>query len=141
MDYEEKVRYLRGYSRSLHEINSILDRIDGLEALKYRLGGSVIKSHDVTQEKEKQLSIIGSIENLHHRAEKQLNELQNKLFEIEQSIKAVDNEIQQSILMYRYINDYSYKQIANKMYYSEDYIYVLHKKAIDDNEFIKDNGK
>lgn len=141
MTYDEKVKYLREYINNLREIDSLADRIDKLDSLKYKLGGSVIKSYSGEIKNEKQLSILGTLERMQLDLEKKLNTLHNKLFEIEQSIEMVENETQQSILKYRYLNDFSYKQIAIKMYYSEDYIFVLHKKAIEENEFVNVNGK
>jgi len=141
LTYDEKVKYLREYINNLREIDSLADRIDKLDSLKYKLGGSVIKSYSGEIKNEKQLSILGTLERMQLDLEKKLNTLHNKLFEIEQSIEMVENETQQSILKYRYLNDFSYKQIAIKMYYSEDYIFVLHKKAIEENEFVNVNGK
>ena len=50
--------------------------------------------------------------------------------EIENVIASVDNPLIEIVLTYRYLNFFSWKEIANKLNYAISYIYELHRDGL-----------
>lgn len=52
------------------------------------------------------------------------------LKEIEAAIDAVPNQTHRDLLRYRYLNGWRWRKIGKAMHYSQDYLYQMHRRAV-----------
>lgn len=112
LDIESKKEVLKELRASLEGLKSI--RID--EKVQ---GG---KLHDDT-------SLIDKIDKI-TRLEKEIEELYNLQFKINDAIDKVENPNERILLRYRYILSITWEKISEKMGYSVAHVKRIHEKAI-----------
>lgn len=129
MNREEKKEFLKRYVELKRTVESLKeeaffwnDRAVSIPIARLELSG--IKGSNRKNPVEEHLEILDLLEKKEREAVKILDE-------ILEAINRVDIPEYRSILIYRYVNDLYFHQIAKKMDYSLDHIYTIHRKALD----------
>ena len=128
MDREHKKIYLRQYIELKRRIDSITEEVffwneRATSPAITRLEATGVRSSTHVNPVEKHLEVIDKLQTLEREANK-------KLDLIMKTIDTVDVPEQRSVLIYRYINDLYFHEIAKKMNYTLDGVYRLHRKAL-----------
>ena len=79
---------------------------------------------------------VKEIENAPAFAE-EVKKLKPKLRKIETAISSLEDVKQRRVLSFRYLDGMSYIEISERMHYSEERIYQLHRQAIKNLKFSK----
>ena len=129
MDREQKKIYLRQYIELKRRIDSIAEEVffwneRAKSPAITRLEQTGVRSSTHVNPVEKHLEVIDKLQGLEREANEKLNVIMK-------SIDTLDIPEQRTVLIYRYINDLYFHEIAKKMNYSLVGIYRLHQKALD----------
>lgn len=129
MDREHKKIYLRQYIELKRRIDSITEEVffwneRATSPAITRLEQTGVRSSTHVNPVEKHLEVIDKLKGLEREANEKLNMIMK-------SIDTLDIPEQRTVLIYRYINDLYFHEIAKKMNYSLVGIYRLHQKALD----------
>lgn len=60
----------------------------------------------------------------------ELQELHKLRREIRDTIKGLEDDTLQTLLLYRYIDGLTWEQIAEKMFYTPTWVWILHRRAL-----------
>ena len=74
---------------------------------------------------------VDAIEEMALALEEQIHTSFELRQEVCKAISSLKEERYKKVLMYRYINDYVWEDVADKMHYSTQQIWRLHRQAID----------
>lgn len=125
--------------QELEEIRALKYKIDAregqIEELKTKLVG--LKATDYSLERvqtsmdssDNKAELIDKIDELNTELAMSIYELSMKRNELIKAIEKVPG-MWGSVLEMRYIECLSWKEIADKTYYSEDHLYKIHRKAL-----------
>lgn len=117
----EKQEYLKSYSLIKRKISCIEDELQEL----YEVSSSI-----KNMEYDKVKDIVTKIVDLENEKLKETDNLLKQRKEIEEKIKAVEDENCKLLLKYRYIMNLTWEDVAEKMYFCYQYVFILHKKAL-----------
>ena len=129
MDREEKKTYLRQYVELKRRIDSITEEVffwneRSKSPAITRIEATGVRSSNHVNPVEKHLEVIDKLERLEREANEKLSLIMN-------AIDSLDVPEQRTVLIYRYVNDLYFHEIAKKMNYTLDGVYGLHRKAVD----------
>ncbi len=118
---KEKQEYLKDYYRIKLSIKCIEDDLKEL----YEISNSI-----KNMEYDKVKNIVTQIIDLENKKILETDKLLKKRKEIEEKIKSVQDENCRLLLKYRYIMNLTWEEVAEKMYFCYQYVFILHKKAL-----------
>lgn len=133
-DQTRKMNLLKRYRRLIekaeqinNEIAKVNAEIDGLRATTYSgMPSGSGGFHSIVEDRVIKLTEISM------DYQEQFYEAECLMHEIEQAIKAVEDDAEQMLLRYRYIDCLKWESICVKMNYSWDSVHRIHHKALDD---------
>ena len=73
---------------------------------------------------------VGAMVELEKEIDERIAEYAAKVFEIEAVIDAVADQQYRDVLRYRYLNGWSWQKIAERMHFSQDWLWHLHARAL-----------
>lgn len=120
--FKEKQEYLKDYYRTKLSIKCIEDDLKEL----YEISNSI---KNIEYDKVK--NIVVQIIDLENKKIAETDKLLKKRKEIEEKIKSVQDENCRLLLKYRYIMNLTWEEVAEKMYFCYQYVFILHKKALE----------
>lgn len=128
---EEKKKYLNAYLELKRKVEALTEESNfwyetSVSVPIGRIEATGVKSSG----KPKKDTVIEHLD-ICLKIEKIQQEAQQKLEEILSVISEVDDADQRSVLTYRYINGLYFFEIAKRMKYSVQNVYILHSKALD----------
>lgn len=130
-EQERKIRYLRGYERSLHEEKKILESIRWLQ-LRYAAPGMKELDGMPTGSVQSDLSdYAAKLDELQKQYVGQLQKTLDQRQQIQSSIDAMSDETEQDLLRYRYIELLTWEQVAEKIDKQVRWTYELHLRALE----------
>ena len=72
----------------------------------------------------------GGMAALERELDARIGEYAELVRRIERTIDAVEDERYRDVLKYRYLNGWSWKKIAERMHFSQDWVWRLHARAL-----------
>lgn len=131
---KQKTRIAKEYLSRIRKTDQMIRRLcDAKFSLReslYSTGGSLAGGTGKPKAKDKTGDIIARIDELERRIDAYVDELVTRKAETFEKIRGMDDLNEQNILIARYIQLKSWKQIAREMHYSEQQIYRLHGMAL-----------
>lgn len=139
MTNKEKKQYLNRYVQSKNRYNAISEEMLRIRSEACRV--SPVLSEMPSGGNQTGTKIERAIEQLDACAndlEKEALEMRRLMQEVKAAINTIPDETLKQLLELRYINGYTWEQIAVKMYYSYQWVCELHGKAL--NRLILDSN-
>ncbi len=127
----KKVEWLHRYQGLLATLEKLKDEQEVLETKLEGLGAQIIddmprgSGGDLDKEK-----LIMCLEENKKWVIKTLIEIEEERRKIYEAVNRIDDPAAQVLLLYRYIDGKDWKEVAEKMFYSERQVYYLHKRAL-----------
>ena len=118
---KEKQEYLKSYTQMKLSIKCIEEELKEL----YEISKS-IKDMEYCKVK----NLVTQIVDLENKKIKETDNLLKKRKEIEEKIRSVKDEKCQLLLKYRYLMNLTWEDVAEKMFFCYQYVFILHKKAL-----------
>ena len=139
-DRREKIRFLKSYKWLLIEIASSEDKVEDERDRLYDVRVPMLSDmprggRPVTMD-ERVVRVVSREEEI----AKQKTEAERIKLVIEQSIGAMANPRDRTILKMKYIQGYTFEEIAERIHYSVNHTKILHNEAVD-NFVIRDISK
>ncbi len=128
-DIQRKKNYLTRYHGISIEIDQLRFSLDRLQDKAERVT-SIIRDMPSGGVGEDISDIIAKKIELESKVKELLTEALNVRLEIENIIKLISNPEYRAILRYKYIENMTFEEIAEKTMYSNRNIYYMHDKAI-----------
>lgn len=128
-DIQRKKNYLTRYHGISIEIDQLRFSLDRLQDKAERVT-SIIRDMPSRSVGEDISDIIAKKIELESKVKELLSEALNVRLEIENIIKLISNPEYRAILRYKYIENMTFEEIAEKTMYSNRNIYYMHDKAI-----------
>ena len=130
MTYQEKVKFLKRYKQIDKEIDQLL-----LEKREiFSLGTKVTPTYsDMPKgmgESDKVQSTVEKLGALEKKIDSKIDEWYEVRLDVEKAIHTVESDKFRLLLRYRYINGWTFEQIAVQMNYAYRNVTRLHGKAI-----------
>ncbi len=120
-DLKKKQEYLKSYTGMKLAISCIEAELKEL----YEISKS-IKDMEYCKVK----NLVTQIVELENKKIEETDNLLKKRKEIEEKIKKVKDENCQLLLKYRYLMNLTWEDVAEKMFFCYQYVFILHKKAL-----------
>ena len=131
MENEKKKEYLRSYRKSLRRENEILEEIQKLRADK--MFPSVSYDGMPSGSSQQDLSdYVVLIDEQIELLKKERLERAKKRKEIEERIRAIKDDDEQSVLRMRYIKGMKWEETADELRYTQRRILQIHGEALED---------
>lgn len=130
MDYQEKVNFLKRYKQIDDEINQLLLEKSEIFSLGTKVTPTYSDMPKGMGESDKVQSTVEKLGDLEKRINDKIDEWYEAKLDIEKAIHTVESDKLRLLLRYRYINGWTFEQIAVQMHYTWRQINRLHKKAI-----------
>ena len=130
--------YLRQYQRMRSRVRDLLEERQRWEDLALRITpsyASVVVSASAGAGRI--ATSIEQIEEWETKLDEQISEQLRLRKEIESVVAAVKNDDYQSLLHLRYIMGYTWERVAEEMHYTTQWVYVMHKKALEAVETVR----
>ena len=127
----KKVEWLHRYQGLLAMMEELEDEQEALRTKLEGLGAQLIddmpKGFGGDPDKEK---LIMRLEDNDKWLTKTWIEAEKERRKIYEAVNGIDDPAAQVLLLYRYIDGKDWKEVAEKMFYSERQVYYLHKRAL-----------
>ncbi len=137
VDNEEKKKFLRGYRDSVRRIRRIGAEIDELRTM--RMGTSAGNGGGRCKDRKCDLSgYAASLDRLERDLEEERKGRVQVYERITEAINGLEDTKEQDVLFYRYIKGMTWWEIAEKMLYSERWVYMAHGRALTHLELPKE---
>jgi DNA-directed RNA polymerase specialized sigma24 family protein len=137
VDNEEKKKFLRGYRDSVRRIKRIGAEIDELRTM--RMGTSAGNGGGRCKGRKCDLSgYAASLDRLERDLEEERKGRVRVYERITEAINGLEDTKEQDVLFYRYIKGMTWWEIAEKMLYSERWVYMAHGRALTHLELPKE---
>ncbi len=109
----------------LKEYKANLDSLKGINYSKDKLQGGPVQDDSIVIRKiDKIIEVEKNITRLHN----ELDIFQNN---ISLALKKINSDIEEKIIVYRYINNLSWEEISKNIGYSKTQTYRLHEQALE----------
>lgn len=140
MTNQEKKAFLNRYREAINEIDSITEEMAHIRSNAMRItpvitdmpkGGYGVNNR--IQE------AIEQLESCANRIQIRVNILHGEMQKVEKTIDTVEDETLKALLRYRYINGYTWEQIAVKMHFSYQWVCELHGRALNQIKIVDRN--
>ncbi len=126
---EKKKKYLRGYQRHKRRVERIEAELEEIRTMK--MNPSINSDGMPHGHNQSDLSSYAAdITELEERLYQEGMQQVKKYKDISFKISELEKEDERDVLFYRYIKDLRFWEIAQKMGYSEQWIYKLHGMAL-----------
>lgn len=130
MTYQEKVKFLKRYKQIDKEINQLLLEKSEIFSLGTKITPTYSDMLKGTSESDKVQSTVEKLEEYERKIDIKIDDWCEAKLDIEKAIHTVESDKLRLLLRYRYINGWTFEQIAVQMHYTWRQINRLHKKAI-----------
>jgi len=132
MDYEEKVEFLKSYQYLKNKIQSLIREREFYQNQRIKYAGSIIQQPSSQINKKGGISfVVATLDEIEYNLSNEIKRVTKELNNVFNTIEGVENTNYRSILMYRYVNDYTFEEIADRLpYNSKQYVCELHEKII-----------
>ena len=132
MSNEEKKKYLNGYRNVCLKIADLQEQLESLRLAEQQAKGQQLSDMPKGGHRQQDLSdVIIRIETLKDRIDKEIVKSIKQRLEIENTILAVEESKERTLLRLRYIEILKWEEICVKMKYSWKQIHRLHAKALE----------
>lgn len=124
VDSKEKKKFLWGYRDSLRQVERLKAEIEELHTMR-----SVSAEGSSTDRKGWKSDLSGHmvrLEDLEKEKEKELRNMVRSHERIERAINSLEDTRERDVLFYRYVKGMAWREIAEKMVYSERHVRRLH---------------
>ncbi len=122
--------YLSRYRWLDAEINAKLEQREELRRKAQTVGGDPGSGVRSSQPYDRVGEITARIVDLEREINEDIDTLVDLQREIRQRIAEIPDEKQRTVLELRYINCLPFNEIADRMYYSPENIFILHQKGL-----------
>ena len=130
MTYQEKVKFLKRYKQIDKEITQLLREKSEIFSLGTKITPTYSDMPKGTNESDKVQSTVEKLEEYERKIDIKIDDWCEAKLDIEKAIHTVESDALRLLLRYRYINGWTFEQIAVQMNYTWRQINRLHKKAI-----------
>ena len=133
MTTDEVKKYLSSYYYLSLKVDSLKEELGYLEILANGTQGVITDEPRVQKSPSLKAPFVKYIDKIfakQQQIDEKVEELVKLRGEIENVIASVDNPLIEIVLTYRYLNFFSWKEIANKLNYAISYIYELHRDGL-----------
>ena len=130
MTYQEKVKFLKRYKQIDKEITQLLREKSEIFSLGTKITPTYSDMPKGTNESDKVQSTVEKLEEYERKIGIRIDDWCEAKLDIEKAIHTVGSDALRLLLRYRYINGWTFEQIAVQMNYTWRQINRLHKKAI-----------
>lgn len=131
--YEETKKFLHRYYFLSLKIEALQKELECLETLADGTQGCSFDTERTSKSPSLKAPFIAYLDRL-EKKRKQLNEkIQEALIlkeEIETAIETVGDPLAELVLTFRYINCMDWREVADKLGYTESYVFELHRKGL-----------
>ena len=128
-----KKEFLKRYRSIMGRIEAKMEQIERMENALYP-GAQILSGMpgggNAGDSMEKTDSMIDKLRKIEGKIFSEISELESVRNEIIAAINAVPSETLRELLELRYINLLSWREVADRMGYTEDNIYKLHQDAL-----------
>ena len=130
MTYEERKAWLRRYQDALNDYRMATARLEeaNTQATKCTTSVSSYLGHGGTSDHIP--AAVERIEAIREDANQAMAEAKAALIEISAALKKLESRTERTVLAMRYVDGYTWQQVADKCGYSIDWVYALHRSAI-----------
>ena len=130
MTYEERKAWLRRYQDALDDYRMATARMEeaNTQATKCTASVSSYLGHGGTSDHIP--AAVERIEAIREDANQAMAEAKAALIEISAALKKLESRTERTVLAMRYVDGYTWQQVADKCGYSIDWVYALHRSAI-----------
>lgn len=143
MNHEEVKAYLSKYYYAYQKVDSLKEELRCLEQLADSTNTQPFDEPRVQKSPSLKAPFIRYIDRI-QKKEEEISDKVEELFklkeEIQTAIATVNDPVMELVLTYRYINFFDWNNVADKLGYTESYVYKLHRKALSLVK-IKDDSK
>jgi DNA-directed RNA polymerase specialized sigma24 family protein len=132
MTNKDKIRWLKQYKMLERQVTIRMDKIDWWRSQLGKVtptlssqpagGGSIYKTP--------QFDLINKIVDIQDTLYQEIDVLEKLRLAIQEAIHGLDDQVQKTMLEYRYIDGMTWEWIASEMHYSWKWTHVLHKRAL-----------
>lgn len=122
--------YLQQYLHMEHSINSKLEQVARLRSLAVKTTQSITDSRVQGTPKSRMEDIIAKIIELEGQIDAEIDKLYQTRERVQKSIDGVARAEHRQVLRYRYINGWSFEEIAMAMNYSVRQIHYFHSYGL-----------
>lgn len=132
MNRKQKIRYLKMYQEAKKEIKSIELSIEELNTFMFNVTQTINPAKVQTSpEPDSITDLIAKKDSLMLKLNIRQTEALEIMKNVMRAIETVDNSLQHSILVRRYITGVSLEDIADELNYEYSWLTRLHNRAID----------
>lgn len=122
--------YLRQYINAKNRFKAISDEMIEIRSEAARITPVISDMPSGSHVNDKIALSIEKLEDCAEKLEKQADRMQKAMDDVQNVINSISNPTYRQVLIYRYINGYTWEQIAVKMNYSYVHICRLHGYAL-----------
>ena len=133
MTTDEIKQYLSQYYYAYQKVDSLKEELRCLEQLADGTNTQPFDEPRVQKSPSLKAPFIRYIDRI-QKKEDEISAKVEELFKLKEEIQAaiatVNNPVMELVLTYRYINFFEWNEVADKLGYTESYVYKLHRKAL-----------
>ena len=137
MTNEEKKKFLWSYRDSLRRMARIESEIEELRAMKMgaSAGGSGPGRKGWTDDLS---SFAARLDELERDKEEELGKAMRAYERVMEAIESVEDEREQDLLFYRYVKGTPWQKVADRMGYSDSWVYKARRRAMENLKIPKE---
>lgn len=136
VDNKEKKKFLWGYRDSLRQVERLKAEIEELHTMR-----SVSAEGSSTDSKGWKSDLSGHmvrLERLEKEKEKEIRNMVRSHERIEGAINSLEDAQEKDVLFYRYIKGLDWREVSEKLHYSDRWILKIHGQALSHLEISKE---
>ena len=130
MTYQEKVKFLKRYKQIDKEIDQLLREKSEIFSLGTKITPTYSDMPKGTSESDKVQSTVEKLEEYERKINIKIDDWCEAKLDIEKAIHTVESHKFRLLLRYRYINGWTFEQIAVQMDHDYRWVRRLHRKAV-----------
>ena len=130
MTYQEKVKFLKRYKQIDKEITQLLREKSEIFSLGTKITPTYSDMPKGTSESDKVQSTVEKLEEYERKIDIKVDDWCEAKLDIEKAIHTVESDKLRLLLRYRYINGWTFEQIAVQMDHDYRWVRRLHRKAV-----------
>lgn len=130
MTYQEKVKFLKRYKQIDKEITQLLREKSEIFSLGTKINPTYSDMPKGTNESDKVQSTVEKLGALEKKIDSKIDEWYEVRLDIEKAIHTVESDKFRLLLRYRYINGWTFEQIAVQMDHDYRWVRRLHRKSV-----------
>ena len=130
MEYSEKTTWLKRYRDDLETLRSLNGEAEEVRSIADGISINWSGMPGGSGGPTKAEKALEALEALMDKITTDKNEIITRRAEIKACIESVQDERQRNILRYRYINGFSWAEVAARMGYEKRYLFQMHRNAV-----------